>query len=135
VRLSHLEPSGLVQACNGIALPYTYHYALVQTKELGSLHTKPQVFSLTSRILAYITPTFGERMGSIKILSHVKYVAMWPIDRRHKYIYINEHYCGFILQKYRLGSISTVVRTFVLNEKIYGLPFYHFHIAESFDEL
>ena len=72
-------------------------------------------------------------MVSIKILSQVKYVVMCSIDRRH--IYFNEHYCGFILQKYRLGSISTVVRTFVLNEKIYGLPFYHFHIAESFDEL
>jgi hypothetical protein len=76
-------------------------------------------------------------MGWIKILSQVKYVAIWSMDRRHVYIYIyfDEHYCGFILQKYRLGSISTVVGTFVLNEKIYGLPFYHFHIAESFDEL
>jgi len=81
--LSHLETSGPVQACNRIALPYTYHYAFVQAKELGSLHTEPQSVSLASRILTYVTPTFGERIGSIKILSQIKYVAMWLIDRRH----------------------------------------------------
>jgi hypothetical protein len=30
---------------------------------------------------------------------------------------------------------SRAAGTFVLNERIYGLPFYHFHIVESFDEL
>ena len=127
-----------IQACNGIALPCTYHYAFIQAKELGSLHTEPEAVSLASHILTFVTPNFWERMGSIKILSQVKYVTMWPIDRKHIYMYIHflkEYYCGFFLRKYRLGSISTVVRTFVLNEKIYGLPFYHFHIAESFDEL
>jgi len=56
------------------------------------LHTEPQAVSLASSIVTYVTSNFVERMGSIKILSQIKYVAVWPIDRRHThthtYIYI-----------------------------------------------
>ena len=58
---------------------------------------------------------------------------MWSIDRRHIYISLRT------LLWFHSTEISTGQHqysgTFVLNEKIYGLPFYHFHIAESFDEL